>query len=136
MSAQSRTAWLHATCFSSVHNGKPCPCKHRLDKLRLTSDMLWAPHSVMEKHTICEVGCLMSSVAMALNHYSVLIDGQSANPGTLNSWLQKNGGYVDGDDLDEEDIMKLSEKIVYIGAFYGTAIYAWRLELSVRAHVV
>ena len=86
--------------------------------------MLCAAHTVMEKHTICEVGCLMSSVAMALNHYSVPIDGQSANPGTLNKWLQNNGGYVDGDDLDEEDVMKLSERIEYIGAFYGTAIHA------------
>lgn len=117
---------MYATCFLVyIANGKPCACKYRLAKLHLTSDMLWAPHSVMEKHTICEVGCLMSSVAMALNHYSVLIDGQSANPGTLNSWLQKNGGYVDGDDLDEKDVMKLSERIEYIGAFYGTAVYAW-----------
>lgn len=85
--------------------------------------MLYAPHSVMDKYTICEVGCLMSSVSMALNHYSVLINGQSANPGTLNRWLQNNGGYVDGDDLDEEDVMKLSDKIEYIGAFYGMQQY-------------
>lgn len=61
----------------------------------------------------------MTSVSMALSHYSILIDGQSANPGTLNNWLRNNGGYVDGDDLDEVDMMKLSEKIDYIGAFYG-----------------
>ena len=61
----------------------------------------------------------MTSVSMALNHYSILVDGQSANPGTLNKWLRNNGGYVDGDDLDEKDVMKLSERIDYIGAFYG-----------------
>ena len=41
--------------------------------------------------TICQVGCLMSSVAMALNFNKVLIGGQAADPGTFNEWLRTNG---------------------------------------------
>ncbi|KAL4426791.1 hypothetical protein ABPG74_006588 [Tetrahymena malaccensis] len=43
--------------------------------------------------TICRIGCLISSVSMALNSYGVQIDGQEANPSTLNQWLSQNGGY-------------------------------------------
>lgn len=42
--------------------------------------------------TICQVGCLMSSVAMALSGV-----GHNYNPSTLNSWLKGHGGYVGGD---------------------------------------
>ena len=64
--------------------------------------------NVMENDTICEVGCLMSSVSMALNGKQILIDGQDANPGVLNSWLQKNGGYVGGDDLQESIVPNIN----------------------------
>jgi len=46
--------------------------------------------------TICQAGCAMSSYAMALNTLNETLSGTVINPGTLNTWLIKNGGYVDG----------------------------------------
>ena len=46
--------------------------------------------------TVCQAGCLMSSVAMVLNDCGKTVNGQSANPGNFNSWLVSNGGYVSG----------------------------------------
>ena len=43
--------------------------------------------------TICRKGCLMTSVAMVLNDCNRAINGQTANPRSLNSWLGANGGY-------------------------------------------
>jgi hypothetical protein len=41
--------------------------------------------------TICSAGCAMSSVAMIL-----ATKGAGKNPGSLDSWLTKNGGYSSG----------------------------------------
>ncbi|KAL4467229.1 hypothetical protein ABPG72_005854 [Tetrahymena utriculariae] len=43
--------------------------------------------------TICKVGCLLSSVSMALNSYGKTVDGQSSNPKTVNDWLKAHSGY-------------------------------------------
>lgn len=42
--------------------------------------------------TICSDGCLVSSVAMALQGL-----GHPTNPSQLNQWLKGHGGYVQGD---------------------------------------
>lgn len=56
-------------------------------------DPQWGSHQIgTSSKTICQVGCLMSSVAMALAG-----TGHSYNPGTLNTWLTHHGGYVSGD---------------------------------------
>lgn len=34
---------------------------------------------------------------MVINDCNKLIDGSPSNPGTLNQWLTKNGGYAQGD---------------------------------------
>jgi len=39
----------------------------------------------------------MSSVSMVLNGYGVTLDGQESNPGSLDKWLTRNGGYASGD---------------------------------------
>ena len=52
--------------------------------------------------TICQVGCLMSSAAMALSG-----TGNSYNPGSLNKWLTANSGYASGDLLIWASIDKL-----------------------------
>jgi uncharacterized protein YraI len=49
--------------------------------------------------SMCREGCLVSSISMALNGLGKTINGQSANPGTLNAWLGGNGGYVNGNDF-------------------------------------
>jgi len=43
--------------------------------------------------TVCSIGCLMSSVSMALNGLGRSIDGQASNPGVLNRYLSTHGGY-------------------------------------------
>lgn len=56
-------------------------------------DSQWGSHHIgTSSKTICQVGCLMSSAAMALAG-----TGHSYNPGTLNTWLTSHGGYVSGD---------------------------------------
>ncbi len=50
----------------------------------------WA-NDTMINQTVCHVGCLMSSVSMALRKNGILIDGKPATPGTLNAWLRVNG---------------------------------------------
>ena len=52
----------------------------------------WSNDKLADK-TICQVGCLMSSVSMALHSRGKSIDGKSSNPGTLNAWLKTHGGY-------------------------------------------
>jgi len=49
--------------------------------------------------TVCKEGCVVSSISMALNGLGKTINGQSANPGSLNGWLGGNGGYVNGNDF-------------------------------------
>ena len=55
-------------------------------------DSKWGSNALgTSSKTICQAGCLMSSAAMALSGI-----GKSYNPGTLNTWLKANGGYVSG----------------------------------------
>ena len=65
--------------------------------------------------TICKVGCLITSVSMALNYYHIPIDGSPANPGTLNQWLKANNGYLQTNDFVEGRLEKLSPVIKYQG---------------------
>ena len=44
--------------------------------------------------TICQAGCLMSSVAMVIADCGRSIGGAQATPKTLNTFLRNNGGYV------------------------------------------
>ena len=49
----------------------------------------WGAHKMVNA-TICEVGCLMSSVAMALRFNKVSVDGTASDPDSLNTWLRGN----------------------------------------------
>lgn len=49
--------------------------------------------------SVCDAGCAMSSVAMALTTMGEHVDGKRATPGALNNWLRHHGGYVGGDEL-------------------------------------
>ena len=42
---------------------------------------------------ICKSGCLLAVTSMALNDMNAKINGQEANPKTLNEWLKKHGSY-------------------------------------------
>jgi hypothetical protein len=76
-------------------------------------------NNLIESTTVCKVGCLMTSVSMALNYYNISIDGKEANPGTLNQWLKDNGGYTSDNDFNEETLEKLSSDIKYKGKMFG-----------------
>ena len=54
----------------------------------------WSPFAP----TIKSWGCALTSYAMALRYFGInkLPDGTTLNPGTLNSWLRDNYGYIDG----------------------------------------
>src|SRR3990167_5611942 len=56
-------------------------------------DSKWGSDSLGSSSTICKVGCLMSSVSMALAGCGKSVAGQAANPKSLNSWLKSHGGY-------------------------------------------
>lgn len=66
-----------------------------------------------DNETICAVGCLMSSVSMAMSGYNIPIDYNGkenvvTTPETLNWWLQQNNGYVNGtSDLNETALNKI-----------------------------
>ena len=55
-------------------------------------DSKWG-NDTMQVKTLCDVGCLESSVSMALRGWRVAVDDKPANPGTLNQWLRENSGY-------------------------------------------
>jgi hypothetical protein len=67
-------------------------CSTRSYPLFKQCDGSWGSTMISTK-TVCKVGCLMSSVSMALNGLGKSVNGQSANPGTLNAYLKANGGY-------------------------------------------
>jgi hypothetical protein len=68
--------------------------------------------------TICEVGCLMSSVAMALNGRMISLPTAEADPGSLNKWLRNNGGYTNSSALEETVVPKIdSKRISWVGSF-------------------
>mmetsp|Transcript_10849 Transcript_10849/g.10762 ORF Transcript_10849/g.10762 Transcript_10849/m.10762 type:complete len:147 (+) Transcript_10849:186-626(+) len=47
----------------------------------------------MGSKTVCQVGCLMSSMSMALAGLGKKISGQTVNPGNFNDWLRSHHGY-------------------------------------------
>ena len=57
---------------------------------------IWAD-DLMDTKTICSVGCLMSSTAMAIAGSNILIKDNvthiESTPRTLNQWLRNNNGY-------------------------------------------
>eukprot|EP00466_Bigelowiella_natans_P013340 jgi/Bigna1/54449/estExt_Genewise1Plus.C_340049 len=79
-------------------------------------DPAWGS-DLMVTTTICKVGCLMSSTSMALNGSGIHINATltsggaveaiSTNPGSLNKWLQANGGYDGQNDMYEDVIPKV-----------------------------
>ena len=71
----------------------------------------------MVDKTVCKVGCLMTSVAMAVRYYNITINNNETTPGTLNDWLRSNGGYDNESDLYEKVLEKLSDKIKYRGSY-------------------
>jgi len=94
------------------------PIKYPLFK---QCDPKWG-NDVIVTETICAVGCLMSSLSMALNGKGVEVPlghgkDVATDPGTLNSWLKVNGGYTSGNDLEENVTPKLNPAIAWDGPY-------------------
>lgn len=54
-------------------------------------DSRWG-NDTMHVKTLCDVGCLESSISMALRGWRVPVGDKPSNPGTLNQWLLENSG--------------------------------------------
>jgi hypothetical protein len=75
----------------------------------------WSPLS----QTIKNWGCALTSYVMVLRYYGInkLPDGTNLDPGTLNTWLKDNYGYIDGKSsgyLNPLAISSLSQKAIKI----------------------
>eukprot|EP00656_Telonema_subtile_P034288 TRINITY_DN38391_c0_g1_i2.p1 TRINITY_DN38391_c0_g1~~TRINITY_DN38391_c0_g1_i2.p1 ORF type:complete len:223 (+),score=32.71 TRINITY_DN38391_c0_g1_i2:114-782(+) len=70
-------------------------------------DTRWGNHTI-ETTTVCAVGCLMSSISMALAGHGIDVGSAPADPGSLNDWLRANGGYDGENDLQEDKIANVS----------------------------
>lgn len=91
-------------------------CLSRSYPLYKQCDSRWGSNQLgTSSNTICKAGCLMSSAAMALSGV-----GHNYNPGTLNSWLKSNGGYVSGDLFVWTAINKIG--LTYHGKIANTEI--------------
>lgn len=74
-------------------------------------------NDLMVTQTICAVGCLMSSVSMALNGKHIQIEGKDSNPGTLNAWLRTHQGYTSENGLYEEVVPNINpSRIQWVGS--------------------
>lgn len=82
-----------ASNFLKEVGGGSKTCKTRWYPLFKQCDPKWGNDRLGSDSTICKVGCLMSSVSMALNGLGKRISGQESNPKTLNSYLLSHGGY-------------------------------------------
>ena len=79
---------LFAVAFTQV----AASCKTRHYPLFKQCDGKWGGNS-LGSSSVCRIGCLMSSVSMALNGLGKKVNGKSPNPGALNSYLKSHGGY-------------------------------------------
>eukprot|EP01094_Clydonella_sp_ATCC50884_P020043 TRINITY_DN4062_c0_g1_i1.p1 TRINITY_DN4062_c0_g1~~TRINITY_DN4062_c0_g1_i1.p1 ORF type:complete len:202 (+),score=68.54 TRINITY_DN4062_c0_g1_i1:87-692(+) len=89
--------------------------------LYLQCDPKWG-NDTMVSTTICSVGCLMSSVSMALYGHNIPIPTNGshvdANPGTLNTWLQQHSGYDSSNDLIESVVPEIAPRALrWVGMY-------------------
>ncbi|RYG57092.1 hypothetical protein EON66_01230 [archaeon] len=74
-------------------------------------DPRWGSHLIVSE-TICEVGCLMSSTSMAIAGHNISINHALSTPDTLNTFLQQNGGYTSGNDMEESVVPQVNTKYI------------------------
>jgi hypothetical protein len=79
-------------------------------------DETWADDYVgTSKRTMCQSGCLVTSIAMALNDNGKTINRKAVDPQTLNKWLKNNGGFVSGNTFVWGSVGKLG--MSFVGKF-------------------
>eukprot|EP01104_Vermistella_antarctica_P018493 TRINITY_DN6877_c0_g1_i3.p1 TRINITY_DN6877_c0_g1~~TRINITY_DN6877_c0_g1_i3.p1 ORF type:complete len:332 (-),score=49.17 TRINITY_DN6877_c0_g1_i3:14-1009(-) len=103
---------------NSFPNGTFVPLNYNIYRQCNSS---WA-NDLIYNQTVCEVGCLMSSISMALNGHQIQTSAfEESNPGSLNAWLRANHGYNLDNELIEDVIVSLSpDHITYVGAYRNT----------------
>ncbi len=69
--------------------------------------------------TVCQAGCLISSVSMILNDCGRAVNGAAATPKSLNVWLRNNGGYASGNLFVWGSVAPLG--LGYVGKFTADA---------------
>jgi len=72
-------------------------------------DSRWGDNVMGQNNeTVCQVGCLMSSISEALNGHNITISDHESNPETLNQFLRTHrGGYVGNTSSLEESVVPL-----------------------------
>ena len=78
----------------------------------LQRDDRWKNETIGSGETLAKVGCTVSSLAMALEHY-----GRPFTPQTLNEALKANGGYTRRGWLRWDAVAKISEGQVFVRLF-------------------
>jgi hypothetical protein len=56
-------------------------------------DSRWGS-DLIETETICAVGCLLSSISMAIGGKNITVNKATSNPGTFNDFMRAHNGYV------------------------------------------
>lgn len=127
---------------------KQCDPKWGSDKMGLANCSInTCPGATFGRDTVCNEGCAMSCISMALDAYGYQIHGEIPNPGILNAWLVENDGYLclDGNcnDLDLKQVEKIDVygTIRFLGEIFkphfnaSTLMKAVDTGLVVIAHV-
>eukprot|EP01095_Lingulamoeba_sp_RSL-Kostka_P009705 TRINITY_DN3361_c0_g1_i1.p1 TRINITY_DN3361_c0_g1~~TRINITY_DN3361_c0_g1_i1.p1 ORF type:complete len:199 (+),score=49.19 TRINITY_DN3361_c0_g1_i1:25-597(+) len=87
--------------------------------LFLQCDPAWG-NDMIYTETLCEVGCLETSISMALNGKGITIqpNNQTVNPAVLNTYLLDHHGYTQENDLREQVVTLINRtRIYYVGPF-------------------
>jgi len=101
-------------------------------------DTRWGSDIMEPPDTICDVGCLMSSVSMSLRGKHVSIGSQASDPSVLNTWLRANRGYTNDSSLYETVVPEINpDRIKFLGSLYNnTALPPSTLRKMLDSHVV
>lgn len=74
---------------------------------------------------------------MALAGHDIEIEGQYSNPGTLNHWLRKHGGYDGENDLNEDAVPNINKgRIEWTGKAFNLTPAEVKKMLDDSAHIV
>ena len=86
-------------------------------------------------------GSLITSLAMGLNAYDIVLDGEEINPSNLNAWIKEKDGYNEDNDLVNGWIIEgiNQERITFVGRFDNLSFDELRklyLDESVNSIVI
>lgn len=105
---------------------KQCDTSWAADKMGLVNCSIdTCPGASFGRDTVCNEGCAMTCISMALDTYGyTLLGGKRPDPGTLNAWLVDNLGYscVDGNcnnlNLPQIEKIDVHGGIAYLGEIF------------------